>query len=316
MRSIPKFMRGVFRGAMKVGLQEITKGRGGEQYSGGESGMEIVHASPRLLLSKPSRGGLIPKGRLKERVTKFCAGEWIPLLEASMEDALVGRSAQAKRRRCQKDTVERRAAGALGLAQLGSSQVHVKRVLLFYPASQWSEVPTTVVATSREVDTAHQSPPSTAVASTATGEVARVLGQDVPSTVVASQNDVVSESNHGEGSGVRGHRRLALVQREVESDTDSVRSEPSEMTSVGGISERGEGVDVIDPTPEAPPLAFIPRGNAACGRFCQFGRSHVAGCVRHQSICDAFSPLFLERSVQRSNQGGPPRYPQKVRTPV
>ena len=59
----------------------------------------------------------------------------------------------------------------------------------------------TAVATSREVDTAHQSPPSTAVAST--GEVARVLGQDVHSTVVA---DVVSESNHGEGSGVRGHR--------------------------------------------------------------------------------------------------------------
>ena len=66
-----------------------------------------------------SRGGLMPKGRLKERVTKFCAGELIPLLEASMEGAMVGRSAQAKRRRCQKDTVERRAARALGLAQLG-----------------------------------------------------------------------------------------------------------------------------------------------------------------------------------------------------
>ena len=100
------------------------------------------------------------------------------------------------------------------------------RVLLDL-ASQWSEVPTIVVATSREGDTAHQSPPSIAVAST--GEVARVLGQDVPSTVVA---DVVSESNHGEGSGVREHRQLVLVQRKVESDTDSVRSEPSEMTSV------------------------------------------------------------------------------------
>ena len=58
---------------------------------------------------------------------------------------------------------------------------------------------------------------------------------------------------------MRGHRRLVLVQHGVESDTDSVRSEPSEMTSVGGISERGEGVEVIDPTPEAPPLTFIPR---------------------------------------------------------
>ena len=59
--------------------------------------MELFMFLPRLFLSKPSRGGLIPKGRLKERVTKFCAGEWIPLLEASMEDALVGRSAQAKK---------------------------------------------------------------------------------------------------------------------------------------------------------------------------------------------------------------------------
>ena len=132
----------------------------------------------------------------------------------------------------------------------GSPRIRV----LLDPASEWSEVPTTVVVTSREVDTAHQSPPSIAVAST--GEVARVLGQDVPSTIVA---DVVSESDHGEGSGVRGHRRLVLVQREVESDTDSVRSKPSEMTGVDGISERGEGLEVIDPTPEAPPLAIIPR---------------------------------------------------------
>ena len=58
---------------------------------------------------------------------------------------------------------------------------------------------------------------------------------------------------------MRGHRRLVLVQHEVESDTASVSLEPSELTSVGGISERGEGVEVIHPTPDAPPLAFIPR---------------------------------------------------------
>ena len=82
------------------------------------------------------------------------------------------------------------------------------RVLLD-PASQWSEVPTTVAATSREIDAAHRPPPSTVVASA--GEVARVLDEDVPSTVVgssrlANRDDVVSESSCGEGSGVRGHR--------------------------------------------------------------------------------------------------------------
>ena len=81
--------------------------------------MEIDHASPQ---TEPSRGGLIPKGTLKERVTKFCAGEWIPLLEASMEDAMVGRSAQAKRRRCQNDTVERRALGLAKLGELSSAR--------------------------------------------------------------------------------------------------------------------------------------------------------------------------------------------------
>ena len=133
------------------------------------------------------------------------------------------------------------------------------------PASQWSEVPTTAnAATSREVDSVHRSSLPSVVAST--GEVARVLGQDVPSTVVgsarvASRDDVVSENNRVEGPGLRGHRRLVLVQHEVESDTDSVEpvGAESDMESVGGLSERGEGVEVIDPTSEAPPLTFIPR---------------------------------------------------------
>ena len=61
----------------------------------------------------------MPKGRLKERVTKFCASEWISLLEASMDGALAGRSAQAKRRRCQKDSGAQGSERVWGLAQLG-----------------------------------------------------------------------------------------------------------------------------------------------------------------------------------------------------
>ena len=44
MRSIPKFMRGVFRGAPPGDHQR----EGGEQCSGGESGMEIVHAPHQI----------------------------------------------------------------------------------------------------------------------------------------------------------------------------------------------------------------------------------------------------------------------------
>ena len=137
MRSIPKFMNGMFRGAMKVGLHEITKGRAANNIQVESRGRKLCMLLRRLLLSKPSRKGLI---RLKERVTKFCAGVWIPLLEASMEDALVGRSAQAKRRRCQKDTVEHKAARTLGLAQLGElpSARQVQRLHLVM--RRWKEL--------------------------------------------------------------------------------------------------------------------------------------------------------------------------------
>ena len=69
----------------------------------------------------------MPKGRLTERVTKFCAGEWIPLLEASMG----GRSGWKVCPGQATTTSERqRSAGQrelLGWRSWESSQVHVKR---------------------------------------------------------------------------------------------------------------------------------------------------------------------------------------------
>ena len=65
MRSIPKFMRGVFRGAMKVGLHEITKGRAANNNSGGESGMEIVHASPQIASLQTVARGFHPEGKIE-----------------------------------------------------------------------------------------------------------------------------------------------------------------------------------------------------------------------------------------------------------
>ena len=46
---------------MKVGLHEITKGRAESR------GWKLFMLLTKLFLSKPSRGGLIPKGRQKER---------------------------------------------------------------------------------------------------------------------------------------------------------------------------------------------------------------------------------------------------------
>ena len=85
--------------------------------------------------------------------------------------------------------------------------------------------------------------------------------------------------------------------------------------SVVGVSERGEGVEVINPTPEAT-TRFRPQGHAVRGRSRKFAWSHIAGCVRCQSFSDAFCPSFLERSVQRCHQGGSSSCPQKARTAV
>ena len=66
MKTVPKFMRGVFRGGIKTSLQLILSGRERKLM-------------PRLLLACPPRGGLVLQGRLKERVARFSVGEWVPL---------------------------------------------------------------------------------------------------------------------------------------------------------------------------------------------------------------------------------------------
>ena len=61
----------------------------------------------------------MPKGRLKERMAKFCAGEWTALLEACLDAAVAGASAQGE------DEVRKthRSAGRqelLGFAPMGT----------------------------------------------------------------------------------------------------------------------------------------------------------------------------------------------------
>ena len=61
----------------------------------------------------------MPRARLEERLQEFRAGEWVSLLERSLEAANHGNTAQSRRRRRQKDFLERRVDRAMGLAQLG-----------------------------------------------------------------------------------------------------------------------------------------------------------------------------------------------------
>ena len=57
MKSIPKFMRGAYRWAMKVSLQEIQKGSAANNSTVETRGWKLFFLLPRLLLFKPLRGG-------------------------------------------------------------------------------------------------------------------------------------------------------------------------------------------------------------------------------------------------------------------
>ena len=113
MKSVPRFLAGAFRGALKAGLQEICKGRAANNV------WKLFLLIPRLLLWRPPRGRLVPRGRLQERLRQFSAGNGVSMLERSLEAAVQGKEAQCRRRRTQKDTLERRVVRAMGLAQLG-----------------------------------------------------------------------------------------------------------------------------------------------------------------------------------------------------
>ena len=69
-----------------------------------------------LLLHKPC-GGLIPKGKLKERFNLFTQGRWEDLSQLCDADAL--KASSCRRRTQQGDSVEKRADRALDLVQMG-----------------------------------------------------------------------------------------------------------------------------------------------------------------------------------------------------
>ena len=120
MESVPGFMKGAFRGAMKISLEEIKKGQLASNVETTTRGWKLFMLLPRMLLCRPPRGGLIPRKRLEERLAAFNVGDWVNLIEFSLECGMQGAVAQSrKRRRGRQNDVENRAARALHLAQMG-----------------------------------------------------------------------------------------------------------------------------------------------------------------------------------------------------
>ena len=93
MKSVPRFLRGPYRIAMRVALEEIESADDTRR----ERGWKLFLLLPRLLLHRSPRGGTIPRSKLLKRFDLFNRGEWISLLEASR--VCCDEAAVARRRR-------------------------------------------------------------------------------------------------------------------------------------------------------------------------------------------------------------------------
>ena len=79
MKSVPRFLRGPYRIAMRVALEEIESANNTRR----ELGWKLFLLLPRLLLHRSPRGGTIPRSKLLKQFDLFNREEWISLLEAS-----------------------------------------------------------------------------------------------------------------------------------------------------------------------------------------------------------------------------------------
>ena len=97
MKSVPGFMKGAYRSAMRVALAEIDQGRAERDATRSSQGWKLFLLLPRLLLHKPPRGVSVPKKKLQYRFEVFAEGDRASLLTSSMAHA--SRAAQASSRR-------------------------------------------------------------------------------------------------------------------------------------------------------------------------------------------------------------------------
>ena len=74
---------------------------------------------PRMLLFRPTRGGLVSRKQLEARVRRFQAGHWISLLDESFVCAEKGLTMSVRARRRHHPEEAKRAALALSLVQAG-----------------------------------------------------------------------------------------------------------------------------------------------------------------------------------------------------
>ena len=79
----PAFLRGAYKSAMRLALQEIVSGMEIQNQLWMSRGWKLFILLPRILLFRPARGGKVPKNQLLDRFQKFANGEWVHFLGLS-----------------------------------------------------------------------------------------------------------------------------------------------------------------------------------------------------------------------------------------
>ena len=118
LKTVPHFLRGLYRIAMRV-LQEIEEGNRGMEPVREERGWKLFLLLPRMMLHRPPRGGLIPRSKLIHRFELFVSGRWTELLvasEACCQQAAISRRRQSRR---VEDDITRRLDRADSLVHMG-----------------------------------------------------------------------------------------------------------------------------------------------------------------------------------------------------
>ena len=121
MKSVPHFVKGPFRNALKLALEEASTQDEVRQVRG----WKLLMLLPRMVLHRGPRGGLVPKSKLVERLELFSQGEWQSLLEASAECDQQAAVSRRRSRHRTRDNDERRAARAemlVGMGELSSAR--------------------------------------------------------------------------------------------------------------------------------------------------------------------------------------------------
>ena len=109
MRSVPWVLRGAFRSALRIAMEEAVAGLEAFDEVRQDRAWKLFWLLPRMLLHRLAKGGLVPRAKLVERFAQFARGQWADLVEESIRTA-GSRAAIRKRIRQEDDDFPKRVA--------------------------------------------------------------------------------------------------------------------------------------------------------------------------------------------------------------